>query len=476
MTNGQTSRALKSGIVHLGLGAFFRAHAAIYIKEVMQQSAGDSASATSGEWGIVGVSLRSPNVRDRLQAHNNHYTAIEVSADGWKPQTIDCLTDVLVAPEDPQKVLDQMTSEAVKIVSLTITEKGYCRGAGDTLDLNHPNIQHDLTHALPRSAIGFITRALQARRAQGLRPFTVLSLDNLNNNGHLTKQMVMAFAHKIDRDLATWIDAECRFPSTMVDRIVPATTAEMIARLKADSGIEDPAMVAHEPFRQWVIEDNFVDDIRPDFGAVGAELVKDVQAFEHMKLRMLNGTHSALAYMGSLAGYDTVSEAVKDPQIAEFLRAMWREEIIPALEPPPHTDLNAYATTLMERYGNPEIHHRLEQIAMDGSQKLPQRVLDTLFDNIAASRPHKNLLTVLAAWIRFIHRRAIDGHLNDPLAAELSKALLTAKNDTEIVAHILAIEQIFGVYPVEKIESPLLEILSDPRLALNNKTQGHNIQ
>lgn len=248
----RSAPAPKTGIVHLGLGAFFRAHGAIYIKEAMAQSGGD--------WGVVGVSLRSPGVRDKLVKQGCLYTALELSNQGLKSQVVDVVTSVLFAPEDPNTVLREMVAETTRIVSLTITEKGYCRGGGDTaLDFDHPDIKHDLQNPTPKSAPGFLLRALDMRRRQGLRPFTVLSLDNLPANGKLTRQIVCELAVQIDPDLAHWIEKECKFPCSMVDRIVPATTDAVIERAYSISGYQDPVVVSHEPFRQWVVEDDFVD-------------------------------------------------------------------------------------------------------------------------------------------------------------------------------------------------------------------------
>lgn len=443
----------RTGIVHLGLGVFFRAHAAVYIKEAMAKSGGD--------WGVKGVSLRSVKVRDQLVPQDCLYSAVALSDRGSETQVVDIVTDVLVAPENPQAVLDAMVSSDTKIVSLTVTEKGYCRGgAVGGLDLAHPDIVHDLTQPTPRSAIGFIVRALQARRDTGLRPFTVMSLDNLPANGRLTRQMVCALAEQTDAELASWIELEGRFPSTMVDRIVPATTPTAISRLHDETGIYDPAAVFHEPFRQWVIEDQFVDDARPDLEAAGAQLVPDVEPFEHMKLRMLNGTHSAMAYIGCLQGRATAFDAVNDPDISAFLDGMWREEIIPSLQPPVGIDLGQYAQALKARYANPEIRHLLDQIAMDGTQKLPQRILDPLFENLAAGRPFEKLLQVVAAWMRFLQQSVARGRLNDPMADALTEAVGEATDDRELVSALLAIKPVFGAYPVEQISDALLGALA----------------
>ena len=231
----------------------------------------------------------------------------------------------------------------------------------------------------------------------------------------------------------------------MIDRIVPATTPELIDRLRSEKGIDDPAAVFHEPFRQWVIKDQFVDDERPDLEAVGVQIVDNVEPFEQMKLRMLNGTHSALAYIGSLAGYETVADAMGDQTVAELLENMWHDEIIPTLVPPLSVDPRRYTGRLAERYRNPEIHHLLEQIAMDGSKKLPQRILDPLFENLAAGRSYDKLLTVVAAWARFLQSRAKIGRINDPLAEKLVSIVQNARGDAQLVASLLVSEKCLPV-------------------------------
>lgn len=464
----RTKTAPMPGIVHLGLGAFFRAHGAVYLQEVMEQSEGD--------WGVIGVSLRSSAVRDRLAPQDWAYTALELSEQGLKPQVVNTVAHVLVAPEDPDAVLAAMSAATTRIVSLTVTEKGYCRSpdnAAAGVDLNHSDIQHDLNHPLPTSAPGFIVRALQRRWQQDLPPFTVLSLDNLPGNGRVTRDVVLALAAQIDERLKAWIAAECRFPCTMVDRIVPATTEALIERAQQETGFYDPAVVAHEPYRQWVIEDDFVDEARPDFAAAGVEMVRHVAPFEAMKLRMLNGTHSALAYMGSLAGHVTVRDAISDPVIEEFIDGLWREEIAPSLTTvPAGTDLGSYAAELKMRYQNPEIRHLLKQIAADGSEKLPQRILDPLFENRAAGRPCDRLLTVLAAWFRFLEREVAAGdagqgepehRIDDPLAPQIAAAIRIEPNDGSLTEALLSLTSVFGGYPVSLIRNDLKRRVSDTR-------------
>lgn len=425
-----------AGIVHLGLGAFFRAHGAIYVAEAMARAGGD--------WGIIGVSLQSPGTRDRLAPQGWAYTALELAPDGQRPQIVEVLRDVLVAPENPQAVLDAMAAPAVSIVSLTVTEKGYCHEPSTgRLNAAHSDIAHDLSQPLPRSAPGFLVRALQARRAAGRPPFTVLCCDNLPENGRVVRGVVLELARLIDPALAEWIAANGAFPSTMVDRIVPATTGADLDRLAALTGQRDAAPAMHEPFRQWVVEDNFCGP-RPALEQVGVQLVRDVTPYEHMKLRMLNGTHSALAYLGYLAGHETIADTVADPVFARFVKGLWKTEIIPALTPPPGEDLAAYAARLGARYANPAIRHRTWQIAMDGSQKLPQRLLATIAENRAAARPSPGLTLAVAAWMRFASARDETGgviEVKDPLAPRL--AALWQDDPAATVAGFLTLAEVF---------------------------------
>ncbi|MDN5568894.1 MAG: mannitol dehydrogenase family protein [Paracoccus sp. (in: a-proteobacteria)] len=426
-----------AGIVHLGLGAFFRAHGAIFVSEAM--------AASGGDWGIIGVSLKSPGTRDRLRPQGWAYTAVELAPDGERPQVVTVLHDVLVAPEDPQAVLKAMTNPAIRIVSLTVTEKGYCHEPSTgRLNADHPDIRHDLAGPLPCSAPGFLVRALALRRAAGIARFTALCCDNLPENGRVLRGVVLELAQLIDPDLADWIKAEGRFPSTMVDRIVPATSAQDIDRVAQLTGQRDEAPVMHEPFRQWVVEDDFVGGDRPDLGAVGVQLVADVTPFEHMKLRMLNGTHSSLAYLGYLAGHQTIADTMADPVFSTFVRKLWREEIIPALTPPMGGDLAAYADALHNRYANPAIRHRTWQIAMDGSQKLPQRILGTIAEGRAAGRPVPGLTLAVAAWMRYVSGVDLAGQtieVKDPLADTLSA--LWRDDPADTVAGFLALHQVF---------------------------------
>jgi fructuronate reductase len=426
--------------VHLGLGAFFRAHGAIYIEEAM--------SAAPGDWGIIGVSLRSPSVRDALAPQDCVYTAVERGPSGHTLRVVESIVDVKVAREDPEATLAALADPSIRLVTLTVTEKGYCHEPSTgRLNTGHPDIVHDIAEPLPVSAPGYLVRALERRRAASVPPFTILSCDNLPGNGTVVRRVVLDLARAIDPSLADWIEAECRFPSSMIDRIVPATKDEDIRRLADETGRLDTAPVFHEPFRQWVVEDSFVGGLRPDLAAAGVQMVDDVTPFEHMKLRMLNGTHSSLAYLGYLAGHETISDTVADPVFEELVKHLWRSEIIPVLTPPPGEDLEAYADALLARYRNPAIRHRTWQIAMDGSQKLPQRILCTISENLEAKRPCPGLMLAVAAWMRYVggtdeQGRTID--VSDPLAARLRALSESADTPAGKVRAILSLRDVFS--------------------------------
>lgn len=445
--------APRHGIVHLGIGAFFRSHGALVIEDAMARAGGD--------FGITGVSLRSPDIRDSLAPQEFAYSAVEMAAEGETRRVVNVLNNVLFAGENPQELIDLMADPKTRIVSLTVTEKGYCHvpSTGE-LDVQHEDIQHDLSSVVPRSAIGFIVRALQERHRNGTDPFTVLSCDNLPNNGRVARNVVTGFAAFLDPELAEWISNTALFPSTMVDRIVPATTQKNIDRLAADTGVYDAAPVFHEPFLQWVIEDDFLNGERPAFEQVdGVQLVSDVAPFELMKIRMLNGTHSALAYLGYLAGYETIAETVADARFRTFAKHVWTNEIIPSIKPPPGVDLHRYAEDLLVRYENPSIRHRTWQIAMDGSQKLPQRFLGTLADNAAAGRPSDGLYLAVAAWMRYVGGLDEQGQpidVRDPLAERLHDLSNSAETPREAAYTLLSVEEVFGAEMSEKTKQSIV--------------------
>lgn len=410
----------KTGIVHLGIGAFHRAHLAAYI---------DDCLADDPAWAICGVSLRSPRTRDALAPQDGLYTLGVQSAAGLKPRIIGSVKEVLVAPEESQALLDRLTDPATRIVSLTVTEKGYCHDpATGRLKADHPDIVHDLAADFagageaPISAIGWLWLGLVARHAQGVPPFTVLCCDNLPANGTTVRQVLLDYAALKNPDKLAWASDAVAFPSTMVDRIVPATTDQDRALLAAELGVDDAWPVMAEPFSQFVVQDHFPAG-RPDFGTVGVTMTQDVEPFEAMKLRMLNGSHSTLAYLGWLAGHKTVADTMADASLRQLISDLMGSDIIPTLSMPDGVDLPAYRDRLLERFANPALKHKTFQIAIDGSQKLPQRLLGTIRDRLSEAESIDRLALGVAAWIRFATGQDEAGtsfEVQDPLANDFA--------------------------------------------------------
>jgi fructuronate reductase len=425
--------AVGCGIVHLGIGAFHRAHQAVYIDDLIAGGAGN--------WRIIGVSLRSADVRDQLEPQDGLFTLVEREGAQERLRIIGSVESVMVAPENPAVVIDAIASPFTHIVSLTVTEKGYCHDpASGNLLTNHPEIVHDLANrAAPRSAIGYLAAGLDQRRSNGGGPVTIVSCDNLPHNGAVLKVVLGEFARLRDPALAQWIDAQVRFPATMVDRIVPATTPADRERLQARLGVEDRAMVKAEPFTQWVIEDDFAGP-RPPFEQAGAQMVADVRPFELAKLRMLNGAHSTIAYLGLAAGYVTVDQAIADPAIAAVVDRLMRVEGGGKLPPVPGLDTALYADALLKRFANAALEHRLVQIAMDGSQKLPQRLLGTIADVHASGGAATAAAHGVAAWIRHLS----SPHVNDPLGDMLAGLATRAANDEARLNAVLGVSAVFG--------------------------------
>ena len=429
---------LRPGIVHLGLGAFARAHLLACHDDALE-----AAGAAASGWGVVGISLRHADVRDALAPQGGLYSLALRDAQTTAWRVIGSLAGILVAPEDPGAVLERIAAPATRIVSLTVTEKGYCHDpATRALRFDHPDIVHDLAHPdAPRSAIGFLVHGLARRRADGGAPLALVSLDNLPSNGDTLHGLVLAFAERVSSGLVRWIERECSFPNSMVDRIVPRTTDADRAAAAAALGCEDAAAVVAEPYFAWALEDRFAAD-RPDWAAGGARLVSRAEPWERLKLRMLNGAHSTIAYAGVLAGWPTVDEAMRQPPLARFVAALMREEIAPTLvESLPGVDLGAYAGELLQRFANPALAHRTAQIAMDGSQKLPQRLLGTVRDRLAADAPVARLALAVALWL--VHLRGVDEAgraiaIDDPLAPALTAMVRDAAGDDHARAALLA--------------------------------------
>ncbi len=413
--------AVRAGVVHLGIGAFHRAH----------QAAVFEAALASGDlrWGVIGVSLRSASVRDQMNPQDGLYTLLVREGEVQTPQIMGVVQQVLVAPEDPEAVVAALASPDTHLVTLTVTEKGYCldRKTG-RLMAEDADVAADLASLeRPRTAAGFLVAALARRRAEGRAPLSILSCDNLPHNGALLKGAVLAMAEAHDPALAAWIAESCTFPATMVDRIVPATTDEDIAGVTALIGVDDRAMVKAEPFLQWVIEDSFAGE-RPDFAALGVQLTDAVAPWEEAKLRLLNGAHSAIAYLGGLAGDAFVHEFVGTAQGLLFVERLW-DEVVPTLDPPPGLDVAAYRAELMARFANSALQHRTRQIAMDGSQKLPQRLLAPLGAVAEQGGSFAAIALAVAAWVRWQAGTTDAGEsfaIDDPAAQALAEALRDA--------------------------------------------------
>lgn len=433
-------RSQPVGVVHLGLGAFHRAHQAVYFDALMQ--AGERG------WMIRGASLRSGRVAAQLNPQDGLYTCHVRDAEGEARQLVGSIHDVLVAPDDPAALISAMSAAETALVTLTVTEKGYrLDPQSGALLLGAADIQSDLANPdRPTTVPGLLTAALAARRAAGLPAFTTLSCDNIPDNGRRTRAAVLAFAKARDPDLERWIADTAAFPSSMVDRIVPATTLADIDALEDVAGYRDEAMVKTEGFTQWVVEDWF-SDRRPPLELVGVEMTDDVAAWERIKLRLLNGSHSTLAYLGALAGHDFVHQAMAAPGFADLVEAIW-DEAEPTLDAPAGFDAATYRNALTRRFANPALEHSLVQIAMDGSQKLPQRLLATLRERHARGDASPALCLAIAAWMRWQMGQDEQGRafeVDDPLASQTRAALAAAGPEpADQVAALLAIEAIFG--------------------------------
>jgi fructuronate reductase len=395
------------GIVHFGIGAFHRAHQAWYTDAAM--NAGDR------NWAITGVSLRSASVAEQMNPQDGLYTLVERSASAPKARLIGAVRDVVVASQNPEAVIGALAAPSTHIASFTITEKGYCRTSDGSLDL---------AQAGTSSVYQFLAAGLRRRKDTGLAGLTLLSCDNLADNGKQLERLLDEYLAAKDPDLRDWVAANCTCPATMVDRIVPATTEAVRAEVRSMlGGIDDAACVFTEPFSQWVIEDRFAGP-RPRWEAVGVELVSDVAPYELAKLRMLNGAHSLLAYVGLQRGHTFVHEAISDVELRVMVRQLMLDEVVPTLTPAPGQDLTAYADSLIKRFANPALNHRLIQIAMDGSQKIPQRWLETLAANQQRGRDCPAILAGLSAWLRHVRgdNEASWGAVDDPIAEALKSA------------------------------------------------------
>lgn len=431
--------AVVPSVVHIGPGVFHRGHQAVYADDVL-----GSGSPTGG---IIAVALRSSELRDALAAQDSLYTLLERDNAGDRVRVIGSIREALVARDDPQAVLARLADPAVSVVTITVTEKGYCAvGSTGALDSSRTEVQHDIADpSSPESLPGFLVEALVRRRAAGVAPLTILSCDNLRSNGQATRRVVVELAEHRGGDLADWIGGNVSFPSSMVDRMVPATTDAERALVRDLAGLRDAWPVVTERFSQWVVEDVFPHG-RPPWEKVGAELVSDVEPFEQAKLRILNGAHSAFAYWGLLAGHGEITEAVADPALRAAVEEMLRSEVIPTLDAPPGMDLAAYADEVLARFANHTLGYTTAKVAGDGSQKLPVRVLGTVCDRLAAGAGVERLALVIAAYLACVFGpRSVDIVVVDPaLERLLGKPPAPLPDSNSAVDLLLALTDVVG--------------------------------
>jgi fructuronate reductase len=432
------------GIVHFGPGAFHRAHQAWFVDELLAQDP---------RWGISAVSLRNKEVHDALAPQDGLYTLATLD-ETISYRVIGALREILVAPQSQGVTLQRLSAPTTRVVTITVTEKGYCLDRDGNLDPTHPDIKHDMSQPhTPTSLIGYLVEGLRRRKLAGAGPLSIISCDNLVDNGTRLRSAVSQLARINDLELGRWIQEDQYFPRTMVDSITPATTPALKERVAGVLALADRWPVQRESFVQWVLEDRIAPG-GPDWASVGVTLTDDVAAYDRAKLRLLNGAHSTLAYLGLLAGHVTVADAMQDDELRSFVETLMREDILPTLRAPRGLDLHSYIDTILRRFRNPAINHLLAQIAWDGSQKLPFRLMGTLLDNLAAGRPVERLCVPIAAWMHFVRRRAREGvRVTDPLAERLFDIGRAAENRADRdLGPFLALDTVF---PVALAQAPV---------------------
>lgn len=424
---------LGTGIVHFGPGGFHRAHQADYVDRLLEQDP---------RWGIAAVSLRSAGTVEALARQDGLYSLAIL--DSVPSLRVIAAHTRFVGPSDVGRLRALLADPAVRLVTSTVTEKGYALAADGTLDLDHTDIVHDLASPdAPRSLIGWLALGLRTRREAALPAFVTLSCDNMVANGAKLGAAVRAFAARRDPELARWIEGETRFPNSMVDSITPAADEALRDRVRRETGLDDDIPISREAFADWVIEGPLPAD-GPDLAGAGAVIAGDVGGYELAKLRILNGAHSTLAYMGLLRGHATVAEAMADDTLARFVAALIRDDIVPTIRDRAPLDLDAYSARILKRFRNPAIGHRLTQIAWDGSQKLPYRLLDTIADARAAGRSVERLAVPVAAWMAFVRRQARTGvAIVDPLGERLAAIGREAGEDEVLIDSLLGLREIF---------------------------------
>jgi mannitol 2-dehydrogenase len=431
---------LRQRSIHIGVGSFHRAHQAVYLDELLETG----ASLDWGECGM-GVLPQDAAMRDALRAQDYLYTVVERSAEGQKARVIGSIIDFSLAPEDPAAAIERLAGEEISLVSMTITEGGYFihEGTGEFAPEN-ALIQHDILHPSdPRTTLGYLSASLKLRRDRNIAPFTVMSCDNLQGNGDVIRKVLLGLTQMQDPKLHRWIEANVAFPNSMVDRITPATTAEDQEGLKSNFGIDDARPVVTEPFLQWVIEDKFC-NTRPPWQEAGAEIVTDVLPYEVMKMRLLNASHSTMAYLGALAGFTFAHELMLDPTFNTLIKA-FMDEATPIIPVIPNTSIPEYKAVLMQRFANPTINDRLARLCSEGTAKLPKWTLPTIVELAQQQRPCHLHMLVVAAWIKYLQDAADEKgqsiEIMDARAVELKQIAQSIGNNP---LPFLANSSIFG--------------------------------
>jgi len=431
-------RALAPGVVHLGVGNFHRAHQAAYLDELAERR-------IASEWAVIGVGLRRPTMKRALRPQDCLYTLVQRGRFEDEARVIGAIRRYLLAPEDPQAVLAALSDPATRIVTLTVTGDGYnVDRVTRAFEADAPGIRADLRDPTsPRTVPGYLVEALARRRRAGTAPFTVLSCDNLQRNGAVARTCVLSLAALRDEKLARWIESHVAFPSSMVDRITPKTTSATRALVADRFGLDDRSPVVCEPYRQWVIEDSFSSD-RPPLEEAGAHFVADVSAHELIKSRLLNGSHSALGYLGYLAGHRRTDEAMADPTLRAYLAALMDEELTPLLPDAVGIELGSYKATLLKRFANPNVPDQLSRLCARGSTKMPAYLLPSAADAVAQGGRHELLALAVAGWFRYLRGVDFDGNaieIEDPLGERLQALALSGGDDPR---PLLAERSVFG--------------------------------
>jgi mannitol 2-dehydrogenase len=450
--------AVTAGIVHFGVGGFHRAHQAMYVDQLMRQG-------KALDWGICGVGVMpfDLKMRDAMVSQDCLYTlVVKDPRGGWEPTVIGSIVEYLYAPDDPDAVVEKMADPATRIVSLTVTEGGYnFHPVTGKFDDTNPAVQADLAPgAIPATTFGLITEALVRRRERGIEPFTIMSCDNIQGNGHVAQEVFSAFARLRDPELGDWVESNVRFPNSMVDRITPVTTDEDRAQISERFGVEDAWPVVCEPFTQWALEDNFSLG-RPAFSDVGVQVVPDVEPYELMKLRLLNASHQGLCYFGYLAGYRLVHEVAQDPLFANFLLDYMNLEATPTLAPVPGIDLDAYKVKLIERFSNDAVRDTVARLCAESSDRIPKWVLPVIRENVAAGRDVTRSAAVVASWARYAEGVDEQGQpiqVVDRLADQLTT--IAARQREEPLAFVSNRELFGDLVDHPEFTEPYLEALS----------------